>query len=199
MRPKISMDVYDHSGRITVGAIGAVAQEILQCTDTQLAETVNKDGGFHLQSIRDLFQDRMYLVLLRRSYSRRSDMQRRLLLVAYFDDTVPPLQESPSNNVDAGGSLDGQVVAHMKATDVHFTSSVTDVDPITGTPSRNVTTVSPLKRQLESVTLKTGSPAKRALFKDVDLADTLAPNVLTTAANVEACGVSDSHPKLTPK
>ncbi|KAG9137470.1 hypothetical protein Leryth_016776 [Lithospermum erythrorhizon] len=66
------MDVYDHSGRITVGAIGAVAQEILQCTDTQLAETVNKDGGFHLQSIRDLFQDRMYLVLLRDPGCRRS-------------------------------------------------------------------------------------------------------------------------------
>lgn len=41
-RPMVSMDVFDHSGRVTAGAIEDVAGSILQSTPTQIAKVVKK-------------------------------------------------------------------------------------------------------------------------------------------------------------
>ncbi|GAA0144835.1 hypothetical protein LIER_36019 [Lithospermum erythrorhizon] len=103
---------------------------------------------YDLELVRAEFHDKMYLVLLRRTYNRRSDARKRLLLVAYFDDIVP------------------------LETDIGSFHPPTNASPVELTLSKtnNITEgalkISPLKRQLGSVTIKTGPPVKKALFRD---------------------------------
>ncbi|GAA0144278.1 hypothetical protein LIER_42798 [Lithospermum erythrorhizon] len=78
------------------------------------------------------------------------DARKCLLLVAYFDDTVPSETDTLRHQADPGITPDGPVL-HLAE---HVSSSLVKL--------------SPLKRQLENVTIKAGSPIKKALFQDVD-------------------------------
>ncbi|KAL6568843.1 hypothetical protein OROHE_003584 [Orobanche hederae] len=90
IRPCISIDVTDHTGRITVGAIDTVAEQILQCTAAQLEQFVKQGIGFELDPVMAEFRDKPYLILLRRKFSTRPASERRLLLLAYFQDADIP-------------------------------------------------------------------------------------------------------------
>ncbi|GAA0141444.1 hypothetical protein LIER_35396 [Lithospermum erythrorhizon] len=46
---RMSMDVYDHSGCITAGAIKSVAEQILQCNASQLDKLLRQVGGYDLE------------------------------------------------------------------------------------------------------------------------------------------------------
>ncbi|GAA0176293.1 hypothetical protein LIER_42057 [Lithospermum erythrorhizon] len=132
---------------MTVGAIEVVAEQILQCTPTQLGRLVKEGIGFELEPIKSEFQDKMYLVLLRRTYSKRSDAQQRLLLVAYYDDIVP---KRPCCTDSASPQPSEK-------------TSVCELG------------VSPLKRQLDNVSIMTGSPMKKSLFPDNNVSSTKIP------------------------
>ncbi|GAA0177371.1 hypothetical protein LIER_42131 [Lithospermum erythrorhizon] len=72
--------LYD-SGCVSAGAMESVAEEILQTTITDLSRLIRL---YDLTSIRSKLADKMFLVLLRRTYSRTPGGSRRLHLVAFL-------------------------------------------------------------------------------------------------------------------
>ncbi|GAA0139170.1 hypothetical protein LIER_00773 [Lithospermum erythrorhizon] len=122
IRPRVSVDAYDHSGRVTAGVIEMVAEQILNCTATQLKTFVLKGVEYDLEPVRVEFHDKIYLVLLQIDTGS-----------LYTPTNVLPVELTPSK-----------------------TDNITE----------GAIEISPLKRQLESVTIKTGSPVKKALLKD---------------------------------
>ncbi|GAA0156248.1 hypothetical protein LIER_13780 [Lithospermum erythrorhizon] len=167
------MNVYDHSGRTTVEEIEDVVEQILQCTPTQLV----KEGiGLELEPIKLELQDKMYIVLLHRTYSRRSDAQQRLLLVAYYDDTVPPENRLANPVVLLGDSSCNHIMGGVVHNNIACTSSMDTASP---QPSKKTSVcelgVSPLKRQLDNVSIVTGSPMKKILFPGTNVSSTKFP------------------------
>ncbi|GAA0186974.1 hypothetical protein LIER_34262 [Lithospermum erythrorhizon] len=143
IRPRVSMDVYDHSGRMTVEAIESVAEQILQCTPTKLARLVKE----------------------------------RLLLMAYFDDTVPPEIMPADPIVSLSESSSKAAVGCAIGSNVARTSII---DTPTPKPSEKTADgelgVSSLKRQVDSVSILVGSPAKKTLFPETSVSSAELPN-----------------------
>ncbi|GAA0142413.1 hypothetical protein LIER_03319 [Lithospermum erythrorhizon] len=143
IRPLVSMDVFDHSGNITAGAIESVAEQILRCDVSELRRSITKGTGYDLDPLKTNFDDKMYPLLLRCTYNRRSVTQKHLLLVAYFDDTV--FSESEDATQHSNPDLPPATIANT---------------------SEGTLKVSPLKRLMDNISIQTDSPVKKALFQD---------------------------------
>ncbi|KAG9152358.1 hypothetical protein Leryth_016736 [Lithospermum erythrorhizon] len=76
------MDVFDDTGRVTAGGMDLIVEQILQ--------TTARGPGlkYKLDSTRVKLENKKFSFLLRRTYSRKAGGARRLLLVAFFDDSV---------------------------------------------------------------------------------------------------------------
>ncbi|KAG9159653.1 hypothetical protein Leryth_013625 [Lithospermum erythrorhizon] len=84
----VSMDVFDSTGRVTAGAIKLVAEEILQTTTADLSRLIKLGIRYDLNTIRAELENKEFLILLWRTYSWGTSRISRLLLVAFFDETV---------------------------------------------------------------------------------------------------------------
>ncbi|KAG9148757.1 hypothetical protein Leryth_013433 [Lithospermum erythrorhizon] len=89
MRLVVAVDVFDGTGRVIAGAIEFVVEQILKTTTAQLSQLLKLGVKYNLDPIRAELENKKFLDLLRRTYSRKLGGARRLLLVAFFDDMEP--------------------------------------------------------------------------------------------------------------
>ncbi|GAA0170774.1 hypothetical protein LIER_24962 [Lithospermum erythrorhizon] len=167
IRLVVSMDIFDSTGRVTDGTIEMIAEQILQTTTTGLSRLIKLGVKYELDTIHGELESKRFLVLLRRTYSRRPGRTRRLLLVAYFDETVAMDKKIGTTFETFSGNV-STVVGSSTSVGSDFTtwSSSTHKSPGNSFP------IAPLKRKMDSITLITGdggSPTKKQLtFNDDD-------------------------------
>ncbi|GAA0154105.1 hypothetical protein LIER_12186 [Lithospermum erythrorhizon] len=95
-RPIVIMSVTDDTGCLEVVVVGKVAERIMQTTPEHINELKKIGETYDLNSIKTDFENKMFLMLLHQSTGKRLGMQRRPLLVAYYDEgshnTLSPLK-----------------------------------------------------------------------------------------------------------
>ncbi|GAA0164741.1 hypothetical protein LIER_20302 [Lithospermum erythrorhizon] len=109
LREIVIMSVEDLIGSIEVVATGNVADQILQMTTSQIMELIKLGEAYDLNNIRADFQNKIFLMLLRRIYIRKFDTQRRNMpkkqLMMMSDNKNPDqhlsIAEEESSNFEA--------------------------------------------------------------------------------------------------
>ncbi|GAA0158502.1 hypothetical protein LIER_15510 [Lithospermum erythrorhizon] len=85
-RPIVIMSVTDDTGCLEVVAVGKVVERIMQSTPEHINELQKIGETYDLNSIKIDFENKIFLMLLHQSNGKRSRMQRRPLLVTYYDE-----------------------------------------------------------------------------------------------------------------
>ncbi|GAA0185858.1 hypothetical protein LIER_33146 [Lithospermum erythrorhizon] len=140
----IGCNVFDDTGRVTAGAIGLVAEQILQTTAGSLSQVLRLGVKYDLDP--------------------KPGGSRRLLLVAYVNDIDPSDAESLGigpHTLPGNASITGE-------SSVSLSSDVTNLSSTFEKSGHNFP-ISPLKRQMDNVTICPGdgaSPTKKQLTFD---------------------------------
>ncbi|GAA0155223.1 hypothetical protein LIER_12999 [Lithospermum erythrorhizon] len=93
------MSIRDDSGASEVVAVGSVAERIMQTTTEQITELKKMGQIYDLNSVQADFEDKIFLTLLRRGSGKKARIQRRPLLVAYYDETSADKGKATDNTL----------------------------------------------------------------------------------------------------
>ncbi|GAA0156521.1 hypothetical protein LIER_38284 [Lithospermum erythrorhizon] len=149
LRPIVIMSIEDLTGSMEAVATGNVAEQIIQTTSSQIVELMKLGQTYDLHSIKTEFQNKTFLMLLRRTYARRFDAQRRLLLAAYFDEPHSQIASQSLTPDDTSSSAFPLTSPSAKRTPQEIS-------------------MSPLKRQIAEIVNTTGTLAKKQLMMQPD-------------------------------
>ncbi|GAA0159839.1 hypothetical protein LIER_16532 [Lithospermum erythrorhizon] len=83
--PLIVMTITDHTNAIRVLAIENITERILQTTASQIFKITNLGQIYEVDAIKSDFQDKVFLMLLHRTYGKQNENQRKMLVVAFYD------------------------------------------------------------------------------------------------------------------
>ncbi|GAA0159641.1 hypothetical protein LIER_16367 [Lithospermum erythrorhizon] len=97
-RSLVVMSASDGTGMIKIAAIGSIADKILQTTAVNISRLSNLDQYYDLDTIISDFNEKVFLMLLRRSFGKQNEHQRKMLLVGYFDDTNSSTSSQSGSN-----------------------------------------------------------------------------------------------------
>ncbi|GAA0168989.1 hypothetical protein LIER_40688 [Lithospermum erythrorhizon] len=150
----VAVDVFDGTGRVIAGAIEFVVEQILKTTTAQLSQLLKLGVKYNLDPIRAELENKKFLDLLRRTYSRKLGGARRLLLVAFFDDMEPSDDGSLGIDPDTfpgSASIVGE-------SSIFLSSAIIDLSSTPEKSTGKSFPISPLKRQMDNVTICPGEP-----------------------------------------
>ncbi|GAA0160264.1 hypothetical protein LIER_39009 [Lithospermum erythrorhizon] len=102
-RPIVVLSVADQTSTTKVVALEKVAEQILETTTEDMLRLIEMGQNLELASIKAALEDKFFLMFLRCSFGTNSDTRRRLLLLAYFDDSTSNTP-APPNSPTSGSS-----------------------------------------------------------------------------------------------
>ncbi|GAA0148650.1 hypothetical protein LIER_36768 [Lithospermum erythrorhizon] len=99
MRPIMIMSITYNSGSPDAVAVGNVAERIMQTTPERISELAKMGETYNRSSVRSDFENKIFLMLLHQSAGKKPEIQRRPLLVAYYDETSDDKGKSTDNTL----------------------------------------------------------------------------------------------------
>ncbi|GAA0166115.1 hypothetical protein LIER_40124 [Lithospermum erythrorhizon] len=145
-RPVIVMvitDQIDQMNSIKVLAVDNVAEQILQTTAGNIFRLSKMGQNYDVNTIRSELHGKVFLMLLRSTFGQQNERQRKMLLIAFYDET---------------GSADDQ--------DVERTSKGKFVVSTQSSP------LLPLKCQMSAITLAPELSIKKKLVMPANISET---------------------------
>ncbi|GAA0147926.1 hypothetical protein LIER_36614 [Lithospermum erythrorhizon] len=103
LRPIVVLSAADQTSTTKAVALEKVAEQILQTTREDMLRLIEMGQKLELASIKAGLEDKRFLMFLSYSFGTSSDTWRRLLLLAYFDDSTSNTP-APPNSPTSGSS-----------------------------------------------------------------------------------------------
>ncbi|GAA0179758.1 hypothetical protein LIER_30014 [Lithospermum erythrorhizon] len=146
IRPLVIMSVTDDTGSSDVVVVGSVAERIMQTTTDQIAELKKMGQPYDLNSVRTDFENKIFLMLLRRGSGKKAGIQRRPLLVAYYDETSTDKGQVTNNALSRLKRQMNKLAIGLESSSAKRQLTMTPAN--NNTPTRNLMLREAHKRQL---------------------------------------------------
>ncbi|GAA0164158.1 hypothetical protein LIER_39728 [Lithospermum erythrorhizon] len=142
------MSASDRNGTVKIVAIGSIVERILQTTTINISKLSNLGEHYDLNSVRSEFHQKIFLILLRRSFGKHNEGQRKMLLLGYFND-----HDSEGSSQSASNTPSQQPSEHTKESSDNAKQAICNSSPL-----------SPFKRQMSQISINPGSYAKKKIL-----------------------------------
>ncbi|GAA0150646.1 hypothetical protein LIER_09539 [Lithospermum erythrorhizon] len=142
------MTATDQSVVEQVVAIEEVAERILQTTAEDMARLHNMGEKLELDSIKVTFQGKTYLMMLRRTFGKNAENQRRLLLLSYYEDPTSTTKALPYTRSQSAGTSNSDCGSsnQEKGVDISLSGSSNQEKGVD-------ISLSPIKRQMSEIAI----------------------------------------------